>query len=560
MNGNPHLTPVPFWKIWANPIFRRYCRSRLRPRTLFFSLLLTILIAGFIFFIGITSMEYRAEQSPSEAARGPIIALLIFQGIILFLLGTGQTAGGMTAEADEGVLDYQRLTPMTPLTKVVGYLFGLPVREYVCCLATLPFTVWCIWKGEVELPVALSLYAVFFSSAVLYHSTGLVAGTVIRNRRWAFLTSMAMVFILYTVLPQVAKFGLSYFRYLTIGPVFTESLSYLLPRDAGAVVKTGQAILGNARFFDIDLPEFVFTLISQAIVVATLLHMAWRRWKRAESHLLGKAWALALYVWIQITILGIALPRIDSGEVFPAKEASTFFSFSRASLRKWKPEPYETIIVGGTAGIVSLVILWSIICMITPNAETQLRGWRRVHKLGQKRLNLFSDPATGSGWVAAMAIIGAGGWYMFVRAIVDSRWFPGMDLPSYAPYTLAMVFLTAGLGFHALLEGKGTKAVALCAVLIGVFPLMVAAVVGMISDKLATPSIWIGSVSPVVSPLSAMVSLLDVGNVPVAIARVLPNAFAFTQGVGFLVTLWLIMQLMKSRKEIAAKAAEIEKS
>ena len=78
-----------------------------------------------------------------DAARTGIIPLLVFQGIILFILGTAQVAGGMTAERDEGVIDYQRLIPMSPLSKVLGYLFGLPVREYVMFLATLPFTAWC---------------------------------------------------------------------------------------------------------------------------------------------------------------------------------------------------------------------------------------------------------------------------------------------------------------------------------------------------------------------------------------------------------------------------------
>lgn len=36
---------------------------------------------------------------------------------------TSQVAGGMTDEADKGVLDYQRLKPMSPVTKVVGCLF-----------------------------------------------------------------------------------------------------------------------------------------------------------------------------------------------------------------------------------------------------------------------------------------------------------------------------------------------------------------------------------------------------------------------------------------------------
>lgn len=148
----------------------------------------------------------------------------------MFIIGTGQVAGGMTAERDEGVIDYQRLIPMSPLAKVLGYLFGLPVREYVMFLATLPFTAWLIWRGKVAMGVWLPLYAAVFSTTLLYHFTGLLTGTVARNRRWAFLASIGLVFCLYTVIPQMAKFGLVFFKYLTITPVFLESLPACCPR------------------------------------------------------------------------------------------------------------------------------------------------------------------------------------------------------------------------------------------------------------------------------------------------------------------------------------------
>ena len=41
------------WKPWANPIFRRYCQSRLRLHGLGVALLITVLIAGFI--VGLAS-------------------------------------------------------------------------------------------------------------------------------------------------------------------------------------------------------------------------------------------------------------------------------------------------------------------------------------------------------------------------------------------------------------------------------------------------------------------------------------------------------------------------
>ena len=133
----------PAWRVWSNPLFLRYCRSRLRIRGLGVALLATVLVAGFLVAMS-NSIGVRSHTNPIDAARGALIPLLVVQGIILFVLGTAQVAGGMTAERDEGVIDYQRLIPMTPLAKVVGYVFGLPVREYAMFFASLPFTGWCL--------------------------------------------------------------------------------------------------------------------------------------------------------------------------------------------------------------------------------------------------------------------------------------------------------------------------------------------------------------------------------------------------------------------------------
>ena len=191
-----------------------------------------MLIAAFLFCISRATGQYRANLNLVDAERTAFIPLLVFQALVLFILGTAQVAGGMTAESDEGVIDYQRLIPMTPLSKVFGYLFGLPVREYAMVFATLPFTAWVVWRGEIASNVWLPLYLVFFSSALTYHLTGLVAGTVVKNRRWAFLVSMGLVLCLYTVIPQRARFGLVFFTYLTITPVFEECLPGILPQSS----------------------------------------------------------------------------------------------------------------------------------------------------------------------------------------------------------------------------------------------------------------------------------------------------------------------------------------
>jgi hypothetical protein len=534
----------PAWKLGTNPIFRRYCRSRLRPQGLGVSLLVTLLVAGFIFTM-VRTIGINNEMTPVDASRSVIIPLLFLQGVILFVFGTAQTAGGMTAERDEGVIDYQRLIPMSPLSKVLGYLFGLPVREYVMFLTTLPFTGWALWTGAVAWQVWLPLYAVVFTSALTYHFTGLVTGTVARNRRWAFLASIGLVFCLYTVIPQMANFGLVFFKYLTITPVLEESLPGLLPKTAGAMVESVQKLAPTVKFFGLDFSEAVFTAFSQGGLILTFVIMLCRKWRRAESHLLGKGWATGFFIWIQILLLGNALPLIEPGSLFPSRAFSRMIRMNHSP-----PEPMEAVAMSGIYGVVTLALIFILAAIITPTTDSQLRGWRRVRKQGDTSLPVLADAATGFWSVIVMSLAGAGGWFLFTRGLVESRWYPGHEVPIGVFGLFAAVMLSAGVGYQALLEAKGGRFVWLMAIFVGVVPVMIGAVMA-VSDSLRPVAIWMAGMSPLSLPVYASADLLSIAELPDGIARAVPRAFQFWLFVAILTAIWLAKNLWVARRAMA---------
>src|SRR6187401_417229 len=106
MNSPPSSGPAPAWCLWRNPILRRYCRTRLRPRGLGAALLITLLIAGFIFafsrIMGIRQIEsaqrmmeiypqYHIVVPTMEGVeRYCLLPLMALQAFILFIIGTGQ--------------------------------------------------------------------------------------------------------------------------------------------------------------------------------------------------------------------------------------------------------------------------------------------------------------------------------------------------------------------------------------------------------------------------------------------------------------------------------------
>ncbi len=515
-------------------------------------MLITILISGFLFFLTRSIAMYQIRMDLVDAERAPLLPLLILQFLILFILGTAQVAGGMTAERDEGVIDYQRLIPNSSLSKVFGYLFGLPVREYVMFLVTLPFTAWALWRGEIAVSTWLPLYGVLLSTTWLYHLTGLLTGTVVKNRRWAFLVSIGVVFCLYTIIPQMANFGFVFFNYLTVTPVFRESLPGLLPSDAGQAMALTRQLLPSVKFFDLDFSETVFTLFSQGGLILTFLVMLCRKWRRNEAPLLGKLWATGFFIWIQILLLGNALPLVEPGNLFPSRELSRY---ARMAL-DWTATPAEAVAMSGAYGLVTLVLLFILAGIITPTPDRQIRGWRRARKQGASRLPFLSDAATGFWFVAIMALAGAAGWYLFTREVVESRWFPGHDVPIRIFGYFAAVMLAAGLGYQVLMEAKGGRAVGMATIFVGVVPLMVGVVLGASSARLLPVASWLVGSSPVSLPVYASASLLSLSELPESVARALPRAFHFWLLVAVVVMLWLTLRLWNVRSARAKSGLE----
>lgn len=540
------------WELWKNPIFLRYCRSRLRPTAVSVACLLSVMVTGFMFQMIRTLSENRANLTVEDIERTPLIPLLVVQGLILFMLGTAQASGGMTAERDEGVIDYQRLLPMTPAAKVIGYLFGLPIREYVMFASTLPFTIWCFWKGNVPSHTWLSLYGVAASTTILYHLTGLLTGTIVKNRRWAFLTSIGLIFALYTIIPQAAKFGLVFFKYLTITPTAQESMRFLIPSTMGDTWETGRRLLSQAKFFNLDFSEAVFTYFSQSCLIITFFVMLCRRWKDADAHLLGKIWAVGFYAWVQILLLGNALPLIDSGKLFPTQQLSRFSYLMKG--RSWQPESWETMAMILVYGLLSLLFLWVLSGIITPNFGTQINGWRRANKFDRKRLPLLSDESNSTGFVLLMAIIGGAGWFAFTYMLVESRWFPGHFAPPALAGYFILAMVTCTLVHQILLEAKGGRAVFLALIFLLVLPLMVAAILIGASDRLAPIAVWIGGISPLSLPALCASYHLDIDEYPMILDRAIPGAYVFWQAIYLITVIALLKKLRESRKGLRMQA------
>lgn len=555
------LNPPPAWRVWDNPVFLRYRRSRLRMKGLLPGLLLTVIYCTFVVLLAtvtadratdfrpqsrrgqaeLLQMERHLQQAehldpghrqqlerqleimramaspmpPRMHYRSALVALLTLQALLLFVIGTAQVAGGMTTERDEGMVDYQRLAPMTPLAKTLGYLMGLPVREWVLFLVTLPFMAWTVWLGEVPFSSWGPVTLIFLTSVMLYHLTGLVAGTVFRNRRWAFLICMVSIFLLYFLVPQGSKLGLPFLRYVTMWPTMLESVHLLPPRMVlGLREVTGHTPGAGVNFFQWNFTDLQFTLLVQGSFILTLMVMVWRKWRQADSHLLSKGWALLVFGWLCVLPLGSALQGVKDGSIFPVQQRIRDLAGSEPN----RPLPGEAFTICGFYGLIMMVLLVVTVIMLSPSRDTQTRGLRRAAKLGRKRAPLLSDEFSAFGMVVILTIAGAASWTWFTRSVLGSDWFkadPGM--PAFFLFLAVLAPVT--LGLHTLLEARGGRWPFLAIVFCGVVPVMAAMVVAAASRQSPAPATVTAGASPAVLTFYA-------------VEKLMPPEFSKSDGVG----------------------------
>jgi hypothetical protein len=178
-----------------------------------------------------------------------------------------------------------------------------------------------------------------------------------------------------------------------------------------------------------------------------------------------------------------------------------------------------------------------------------------VRKQGDTSLSFFSDAATGFWAAVVMALAGAGGWFLFTRGLVESRWFPGHEVPIGVFGLFAAVLLSAGVGYQALLEAKGGRYVTLTAIFVGVVPVMIGAVMA-VSENLAPVAVWLIGMSPLSLPVYASSSLLSLAELPEGLARAMPRAFRFWLFVAILTCCWLVKNLWTARRAMARKVLD----
>jgi hypothetical protein len=486
--------------VWDNPVFHRFRRSQLRARKSIFWYLVTLIVTTFAISLPYILQTTQQAMPADVAARGLWIPLLIMQGLILLFKGTGRTAAGLIQDKIDQTLDYQRLTPVSPLRNIVGYLFGLPILEYTMFALTLPHLAFIVIKGNIPIGTVFSVYLVFFTCAIFYHMTAIAVGLVMKRWVFGYMLSMFSVFFLNAILPGIAsQFGLNFLQFLSVIPVIGQKvLPLVVTGFAGAQGPAGQTFgpQGEPSFFAFDAPvpffgwtlsPYYFTLALQAMLIVTLATMAIRRWQKENKHSLSKPYALAILIVFIVLLTGNLWPVI-TGQSMP------FGLFGETNI-----DDLTEILAVGLPMVYSLAI-W-LLCVflfsnIVPTHSDYLRGIRRARKLDRKAALPWDDDAANIPFMSVFVVIAVAGYWLLYGRMMDAGFMSFLDGMNYAywrqPLVLGLVLFYSFMLLQVL-ENRGTV---LTVLLLWLLPILVAIVSAAAIQDVTRLQAVIASLSP----------------------------------------------------------------
>lgn len=530
--------------LWRNPLFIRFCRSQLRLKKALFWYALVLIGSAFTLSIIYVPQVVRGTE-PLHAARMSLVPLLIIQGILLLFLGTGSVAGGITREKVEKVLNYQRLSPLPIHQKIMGYLFGLPVREYVLFAITLPFLLFVLVVGRIPASAFLPYYIILFTSTLLYHFTGLVAGMISTKWRWSARISQGLIILLYFVLPQLSHIGLVFLEFLTVRPVFTEKILPLVARYG----EGNQEMLGllagqSVPLFWLTVSGTGFSFFIQVALICLFARIVARKWRSDSVPAIGKPMALVTFLVFCVMSLGNIWPNL-----IRADNALDIFH-SNGDLENSIAIAVLPLVLAFTATALACVLMTS--CLADPQRFRQ--GQIRARRFGADRLSSWADAAAGYRITQIFALVLATVLVIAYHALYRAGYFEGMASNPFQAGFLILSSILFLFYFQGLKETFGGGQMGMFLLLHWMLPVLGAILVIAIDTGLREWAILLLALSPL-----ALLPLSAIQLIPAEQLNDLGPALQRGLGLGylllFLLTGWLHLRLRRRSRPVPDAAS-----
>ncbi len=484
-------TKSTLWKPWQNPVFNRFRRSRLRIRKSIFWFLLTFIVTTFVVSLTYIIMTKSGSANPQEAARNLFLPLLIIQGVILLMKGTGSVSAGIIQDKIDQTLDYQKLTPLPPLSNIAGYLFGLPILEYAMFALTLPHLLFIIIVGHISLDVVLGVYLVFFSTAILYHMTGFAAGMVMKRWIWGYLLSFFMVGMINVILPLfVSQIGLKFFQYLSIWPTISQKLLplYMNVLEIQNIQNPFLAAGGDVPFFWWKFTPFAFTMMIQVMLSSTFIVMVRRKWMDANRHALGKGYALAIMGGFILVLIGNIWPILN-------RDYLPFQLFGVSNLEEI--EQPVAIALPLIFSYMMWLLAFLLIGIVVPSHSSVMRGVRRARRRGLKHAKAWEDDSGNIGFTGLFAVIALVGYGVMYFISQNAGYFDFLKEAGVLHWQLPLVLGLVIFNTVLLVQYLELKSTVLVVLLQWFLPVLVAIISAAARSNVGYFESCLASVSPI---------------------------------------------------------------
>src|SRR5262245_23460129 len=323
-----------------NPIFVKHVRSRLRPQAFFTSLAVVLILCLCIAYGG-----YQLQSFQSGGAAGALLAL---QAVLLVIMSAGQVGASVNGARASGILDFHRVSPLTPTQMTLGFFFGAPIREYLLFAATLPFAFLCMAFGVPSLRGFVQIVVMLFAMAWTLQGVTLLNGLISKARNPT--GSLVGVIVLIWFLSGA----------MVSGGIYSINL-----------------VEGERRlsFFGVSLPWLPVVLLYQMPLLLFLFLSARRKMESARMHPLSKPQAMAAMLTCAILVLGGI----------------------------WKQEYPEILAIVALYLLVVPAILLTL--MVTPTQAEYCKGLLRARKQGRTRLPWWNDLSVNWVFLAILAAL-----------------------------------------------------------------------------------------------------------------------------------------------------------
>jgi hypothetical protein len=309
-----------------NPILVKHMRSRLRKQPLAAAIVVVFVLCICIAWAGI--------QLQSLSNGGTFGLLLGLQSVILVVMGATQVGSAVGAARASGILDFHRVSPLTPTELTLGFFFGAPIREYVLFACTLPFSLFCLVFGTPSVHGFVQLMVLLVACAWLFHGLALLNALLAKARANPRGVVGLVIFVVF----------------------FAGNLVLGLRRSA-ALVDMDLRL----TFFGISLPWLAVVLLHLAVVLYFIYLAARRKIGSERIHPLSKPQAIAALASLAVLLVGTI----------------------------WRREEFVTLEIATIYLLVITAIL--LIVMVTPNLPEYDKGLWRARRMGLAHLPWWDD-------------------------------------------------------------------------------------------------------------------------------------------------------------------------